>query len=222
MNDTQPGQVVTPHSSSEEPQLPQPLPNGQPAPDRPEAVPEPTPAPSPAAGPDAMSVSVPQANGFTPSDPALNDVTWTAAEFIEHEKSANWYGALAAVGVIIAALVYFLTKDKISTAVVVVVLIGFGFYAARKPQTQEYRLSVGGIQIGSKVYNFHDFKAFSVVEDGAVISVILSPLRRFMPPLTIYVAPQVEEQVIDFLSAFMPFEQHRADAVDSLMRKIRF
>ena len=41
--------------------------------------------------------------------------SWTASEFISHEKTTGWYGALAAGGVLFAALVYLLTHGWIST-----------------------------------------------------------------------------------------------------------
>jgi hypothetical protein len=48
------------------------------------------------------------------------------------------------------------------------------------------------------------------------------PLKRFMPPLTVYLAPEMEEQIVDFLAQLLPFERHRQDAVDGLLKRIRF
>lgn len=176
------------------------------------------PAPEPEQALIAESVNTP----LPPSDSAVEDIAWTAAEFIEREKGPQWYGVLVLVTVAIAAVAYLFTKDVISVGTILVVMLGFALFAARKPREQDYLLSVHGIQIGSKVYNIHDFKAFSITEEGGVISVVLAPLKRFMPPLTMYVAPEAEERVFNFLSLLMPFEQHRHDAVDSLMRRIRF
>jgi hypothetical protein len=150
------------------------------------------------------------------------DISWTAAEFVEHEKSASWYLALALVGGVVAAIAYLISHDKITTGVIVFVMVGFGLLAARRPREQHYRLTAQGVQIGNRAYGFQDFRTFSVTEDGSIVSIVFTPLKRFMPALTIYVAPNLEEQVVQFLSAFLPFERHRVDAVDSLMRRIRF
>lgn len=123
---------------------------------------------------------------------------------------------------VVAALAYLISHDKITTGVILLVMLGFGIAAARRPRTQQYRLSPGGLQIGGRAYSFHEFRTFSVTEDGSIVSIVFTPLKRFMPALTIYVAPDIEEQVVGFLSAFLPFERHKADAVDSLMRRIRF
>jgi hypothetical protein len=157
------------------------------------------------------------------SQPSLDGViTWTASEFISNEKGTGWYAILFAGSAALAALVYFITKDKISTGVVVLAALAFANFAGHKPRTQQYGVSRDGIQIGTKVYGFQDFKAFSIIEEGAIASIVFMPLKRFMPPLTVYVAPEMEDQVVDYLGAFLPFEQRRADAIDSLMRRIRF
>jgi hypothetical protein len=156
------------------------------------------------------------------SQPLSEEIRWTASEFIAHEKSAGWYGLLALAGLAAASLDYLITRDLFSTAVILFAAVAFGVFAGRQPRTQEYGLSRQGIQVGLKSYNFQDFKTFSVAEEGAIASIIFMPLKRFMPPLTLYVAPDMEDQVVDYLSAFLPFEQHKADAVDSLLRRIRF
>lgn len=157
------------------------------------------------------------------NDPALpGQLTWTASEFIAHEKSAGWYLLLTLGGVAAAVAAYFLTKDKLTTGVVIFAAIAFGIFAARKPSVQSYTITRSGLLVGQKMYDFQGFKSFSVAEDGAIASVVFMPLKRFMPPLTVYLAPEMEEQIVDFLAQLLPFEHHRQDAVDGLLKRIRF
>lgn len=239
----QPGQVISPHGA-DEPAVPN---TGAPEPERPiEPAAEPTPPPTPGLEPVADPVTVLAPNPDLPlpgaevneaewsfrteSDaipgipqPQLSGpLTWMAAEFIEHEKSPQWYGLLALGGFAAAAIDYWITHDLFSTGVILFAVAAFGLFAARKPREQQYGLDAQGILVGNKVYQYHDFKTFSVIDEGKAISVVFMPLKRFMPPLTIYLTPDIEEKVLNFLSAFLPFEQHRADAVDSLLRRIRF
>lgn len=237
-NTQQPGQVIVPHDSNE----PQTTGDGAPEPERPTEQPEPAPTPTAPPEPAATAVT-PQAvepqsmatpdtanwqfhqeaeTGLGAQEPLPDNINWTASEFIAHEKSASWYGILALTGLVAAGLDYLITRDIFSTVVILFAAVAFGVFAGRKPRTQEYNLSRLGIQIGVKSYSFQDFKTFSISEEGAIASVIFMPLKRFMPPLTLYVAPDMEDQVVDYLSAFLPFEQHKADAVDSLLRRIHF
>lgn len=149
-------------------------------------------------------------------------VSWTASEFVAHEKNANWYGLLALAGVLGTVIIYLLTKDIVSSAMILVVTVIFGVFASRKPRVLEYVLDQSGIHIGPKFYAYGDFKSFSVFEEGSLNAVLLMPLRRFMPSLTIYYDPQDEEKIIQVLSDYLPFEERDHDMVDKLMRKVRF
>jgi len=236
MDDMQPGQLIVPHNSDD----PKPVGEDAPQPQRPEEEPrpDPDPAPPPAPIPDTTAVppepslyrpeAQPVASQPLQSDPAstgqgaADDISWTAAEFVAHEKGAGWYALLIVIGLAIASVAYFLIKDLISTITIILAMIMLGVYAARKPKQQEYALNHQVIQVGMRTYSFHDYKNFSVAEEGDTASVVFMPLKRFMPPLTIYVAPGVEDQVVDFLANILPFEPHRADAIDSLLRRIHF
>ncbi len=149
-------------------------------------------------------------------------ITWTASEFVAHEKTAVWYLLLAIASAAIAALIYLITKDAVSVAVVVVAGLLLGAYGARQPRQLGYRLDQHGISIGQKSYNYDEFRSFSVHPEGAFSSIIFMPLKRFAAPLTIYYAPADEEQILTLLNDQLPFEPQRRDAVDSLMRRIRF
>jgi hypothetical protein len=163
-----------------------------------------------------------EANPALSQKAALDDVTWTASEFIEHSKGIGWYGLLMLAGLAVAGLNFFFTKDVVSTVLLALAVLIFGIYAGHKPREQQYHLSPQGLQIGGKLYVFQAFKAFSVAEEGSTASIVFTPLGRFAPPVTIYVAHDMEDRVLNYISNFLPLEQRRADAVDGLLRKIRF
>lgn len=149
-------------------------------------------------------------------------VTWTASEFVAHDKSPGWYAMLMLGTLLLAALVFFITRDFISVAVIVVAGLLLGVYGAHQPRQLEYVVDQRGIGIGQKYHPYDEFKSFSVVTDGAFSSLVFMPLKRFAVPTTIYYAPADEERILDTLTDHLPLEEHRGDAVDSLMRRIRF
>jgi hypothetical protein len=154
--------------------------------------------------------------------PKTQDVSWTASEFIAHEKSFSWYAALFAVGIIAAIGIFAITRDAVSVAVVVVSAALLGIYGSRRPRQLEYRVDDSGLTIGEKRYGYDEFRSFAVVPEGAFSSIIFMPLRRFALPTTIYYAPNVEEDIVNILSVSLPLQEHKHDAVDRLMRRIRF
>lgn len=150
------------------------------------------------------------------------EITWTASEFVAHEKSAGWYGLLGLAAVAVAALVYLITRDYVSVSVVVVGAVVLGFYGATKPRQLEYRLDQQGLSIGAKRYTYNEFRSFAVVPEQAFSSIIFMPLKRFAVPIAIYYAPDDEERILGLLADRLPFEEAPRDAVGNLMRRIRF
>lgn len=250
MNDSQPGQLIVPHEPEQpatppagqpEPERPSEQPDAappapSPAPE-PVSVTEPTPASSPVVAPEVSQAPVLSAEPAPVwrtdgGDPApsynqasampLEDISWTATESMDHSKGFTWYAVLLLTGIVLIGGIYLITKDKITAATIAVVLLVFGLYAGRRPHAQDYTLSVQGIRIGARAYGLHEFKAFSMAREGANTAVVLMPLKRFMPSLTVYVSPDLEERVVQFLSSTMPFEAHRTDALESFMRRIHF
>ena len=149
-------------------------------------------------------------------------IKWSASEFIEHQKNADWYLLLIIASAVLAAAVYLFTKDIISVVMIVVVAIVFGIFAARKPRVLNYQIDETGIHIEAKFYPYANFKSFAVVSEDTINSIWLMPLKRFMPILTIYFAPDDEQKIISVLGNFLPVETHQPDPIDRLMHRLRF
>ncbi len=149
-------------------------------------------------------------------------VTWTASEFVAHEKSTGWYATLLLATIIIIVIVYLLTRDKVSAGVVLICAAFLAILAGRKPRQLQYRVDGSGVTVGQKHFEYGLFKSFAVVPEGTFSSIVFMPLKRFAPLTTIYYAPEDEEKIVNLLSDQLPFERHKLDAVDSLMRRIRF
>ena len=160
-----------------------------------------------------------------PQRPAHLDesaITWTASEYIAHDKSSGWYVSVGLGSSVLALLIYLLTHDSLSTGIVIVVGILFGVIAARQPRTLPYAVDQAGVTIGQKFYPYTDFKSFAVMEEDAIYSILLLPMKRFMPGVSLYYPPDQEEDILNVLSDFLPHEPRTADVVDRLARKLRF
>jgi len=151
-----------------------------------------------------------------------DQITWSASEYIAHQKNSGWYMALGGAALAFSAIVYVLTKDFVSVAVILIAAVIFGFYAGRQPRVQQYTINPAGIGIGGKMYGFDQMKTFSITQEGAFSSITFWPMKRFMPAVSIYYDPQDEEKIVTYLSNFLPMDTEKRDPIDNLMRKIRF
>ncbi len=181
--------------------------------------------------PDAATQNAPEPGWeFKPGDSTAPptdktkelSVSWTASEFVLHQKNTGWYAAWALGSSVSVAVVYFVTREIFSSVLVAVILLAFGIYSGRKPRTLQYQADGEGIHIGSKTYPYNDFKSFALIDEGAFNSISLVPMKRFMPAISMYYDPRDEEHVLTVISAYLPFEEGKKDAIDRLMHRIRF
>ena len=154
--------------------------------------------------------------------PGADSVSWSASEFVAHDKSIQWFINLGAAAVIIAGVIYILTRDYITAAVILFAALLLAVMARRSPKELQYRVDDRGIQVDGKFYGFDQFRSFSVVQEGAFSSLEFVPLKRFAPLLTVYYAPDHEEVIFDILPKFLPLEKSHRDLIDSFMNRIRF
>lgn len=154
--------------------------------------------------------------------PSEVSVKWTASEYIAHEKSAGWYALLGVAVAIAALLVYVFTRDIVSGVVIGIIGMAFGVFAARRPKELEYAILPSGVHIGQRRYEYERLKSFSLVHEGPVRAIIITPLQRFSLPISIYFASEDEQKIVDTLSNYLPYEERDHDIIDRAMKKIRF
>jgi hypothetical protein len=161
-------------------------------------------------------------SGLLSNEPS-KPFTWSAAEFIAHQKSFVWYLILGLTTIVIAGLVYVLYHhDLFSVIVIVVAAVFFGIVANRQPRTLEYKVDDVGLSIGEKLYAYDSFRSFSIVDEDSASSIILKPLKRFMPLITVYYSPHDEKSIVDVISKHLPVDTHQLDPIDSLIRRIHY
>lgn len=170
---------------------------------------------------------------YEPDAPSLADtkkpiktsenISWTASEYISHEKNTGWYVMLGIGTALVTMLIYFLSGGSIlSSVVVLLICISIGVLGARQPGSVQYSLESDGVHIGQKFYPYHNFKSFSLVQDEGVASIWLKPLKRFLPPVNMYYSPEDEDKIVNMLDNFLPREDREPDAIDRLSHRFRF
>lgn len=149
------------------------------------------------------------------------EVSWQAAEFIEHHHGPGWYAGLIIATAALAALVFLITRDYFATGIIIVAGIIVWVFAGHKPTKADYQISGAGLSINGKNYPYGSYKSFSVMREGALNSINLIPLKRFMPPVAAYFEPKDEARITEALGEHLPLEDRKMDAVDRLSRRLR-
>jgi hypothetical protein len=154
--------------------------------------------------------------------PYVQPITWSAAEYIEHQKSPMWFATVFLAIVVATAIVYLITEDLISSVAILIIGVAFTAFAGRPPQTLEYSLDGTGVHIDTKSYPYSRFRSFAILDDQPVPTIMLIPIRRFDLPINLHFDGADGDKIVDILGKFLPGEQRNAPPVDRLMSKIRF
>lgn len=175
--------------------------------------------------PDAVvETNTPELNYVEPTASPVEDepVKWMANEYFHPEKNGLWYVLFALVVLGFIAVDLFVLKSYTFSVLVVVMAAAVIVYSRRAPRSIQYVLSgKQGLYIGEKLYNFADFKAFGLIRDGEHHSIMLIPVKRFGPGVSVYFPEEVGEQIVDILGNRLPMEILKLDAIDIIVRKLR-
>src|SRR5204862_6780281 len=95
-------------------------------------------------------------------------------------------------------------------------------FSVHKPKQVQYELSASGLKTGDKSYPLTTFKSYSIIREGAISSINLTPVKRFMPPISIYYEPADESKIASILGEHLPMTEGGLDTIERLSRRLRF
>ena len=91
----------------------------------------------------------------------MEKLSWSALEYEEKERSADWFWALGVIVITssIASIIY----GNYFFAVLLILSGGLlGFFAVKKPDIIPYELNEKGLKIGTRFYLYENIKSFWV------------------------------------------------------------
>jgi hypothetical protein len=152
---------------------------------------------------------------------APENLTWTAKEFIEHERGGGWYAMLILATMLVAGALYLVTKDFFGSGTILAVGVATAAYVSHKPKELIYEISSLGVKIGDKQYGYGLFKSFSVIHEGQHSSISLESIKKFMPPMTLYFPPENEDQIANAIGNHLPLEKREQNITERLAHRFR-
>jgi hypothetical protein len=155
------------------------------------------------------------------STAAPENISWTSKEFIEHERGGSWYIMLIVGSGLLAVIIYFITKDYFAVGATVAVGIIGAIYASHKPDELNYELTSRSIKVGPKTYNYSTFKSFSIAHEGAHTSIVLEPIKRYLPPMTLYFPPENEKDITNAIGNHLPLQDHEPTITERLAHRFK-
>lgn len=173
---------------------------------------------------DSVSVETVPAANVNSAAPEVDEppVSWTANEYVDLPKGVIWYGAAVAVVLALIAVDIFFLKSYTFSVLLVVMAVALFIYSSRPPRSIQYTLSGRqGLYVGEKLYHLSEFRSFGLIDDDGHHSIMLIPVKRFAPGVSVYFPEEAGEQIVDILGQRLPMETIKLDVFDIVIRKLR-
>ncbi len=152
--------------------------------------------------------------------PEQQPIQWQAPEYMQDHRSAWWFIIFWVVVVILMVVAVVLIKSWSFAILIPAMAAALTIYSHRPPRQLSYVLSSKGLYINEKLHPMSEFKSFGVVREEALPSVMLIPVKRFRPGLTVYFPAEVGEAVVDLLGSRIPMQDITLDFFDKLIRQL--
>jgi len=153
--------------------------------------------------------------------PAIEPVSWVAHEYIHREKGTLWFTLFAIIFVGLGAISIFLMHSWTFAALLVVIAVVVVVYSRRPPRELNYSLTDDGLMIDNTLHKFSTFKSFGIIRDGEEFSVMLIPIQRFQPGISVYFPEESGEAIVDALGSRLPMKDLHLDVIDRIVRLLR-
>jgi hypothetical protein len=149
-------------------------------------------------------------------------LSWSASEFVQHDKSNRWYFNLGVGAVTVAILTFVITRQILSAVVILLMAVMFGLYGRTKPKTLQYAVQTDGIIVGNDFLTYDTIKSFSVIAENGMPYVQILLQKRLSIPVNIYADPAQLDQVATILGQYIPYDQKKRDIADIISSRLRF
>lgn len=149
-------------------------------------------------------------------------VHWSAVEYINNEKGGLWFISFGLIVLALIAIDILFLHAYTFSVLVIVMAISVVVFSRRPARTIDYTLSGNqGLYVGERLYHFSEFKSFGLIRDRNQHSLMLIPVKRFSPGVSVYFPKEAGERIVDILGTRLPMENLKLDMIDLIVQKLR-
>ena len=123
----------------------------------------------------------------------MNSIEWSALEYVEKERSRDWFWALGVI-VVASALAALIYGNYFFAMLILISGALLGFFAIKKPDEISYELNDKGLKIRTRLYPYENIKSFWVQKENKPILFIKSE-RVFMPVISIPIQDSLVDEI---------------------------
>lgn len=157
----------------------------------------------------------------------MERLEWSALEYEEKERSADWFWALGVIIVTssIASIIY---SNYFFATLLILSGVLLAFFAVKKPEIIHYELNNKGLKIGTRLYPYENIKSFWVqIDHSGEIEIkptlFIKTERLFMPVISIPIENEMAREIHEvFISINIPEEETKEHPSEKIIEYLGF
>lgn len=152
-----------------------------------------------------------------------NDInlSWSALEYEEKDRSADWFWALGVI-VITASVTSIIFSNYFFAALILLSGGLLYFFAKKPPGLINYEINIKGIKMNSYFYPYKNLKAFHIQKEGKP-TLFIKTHRFFLPIISIPAEYNMLDEIKNvFLEKNVPEEEMREHPAEKIMETLGF
>lgn len=148
-------------------------------------------------------------------------IRWSAFEYEEKKRSADWFWALGVV-VMASSAASLIYGNYFFAMLLVLGGVLLGFFAIKKPGMISYELGEKGLKVKDRIFLYENIKSFWV-QPGEKPTLFIKSERIFMPILSIPIEQSLAGRIRDFmLAGDVPEEEMKEQPAEKIMESLGF
>lgn len=153
----------------------------------------------------------------------VDNFHWRAPEFIKVKRNKIWFFNLWAV-VLALAFIFLAMANYFAVAVSLVAGFAILVTVIKDPKIVEITLTQNGLKINNEEFKFKEIKKFFLKTSEEALDELIFITNKINPSkLNIILDPQINKnELIEFLSKFIPQEEYQESLSDLLAKVFKF
>jgi len=148
-------------------------------------------------------------------------ISWTAREFVYHEKSKGWFVGLGILS--FAFFIVALLMENYLFAFIIIITAGLiAMMAAKKPKNIKIAISNKGIYINDDHQSYEKISSFWIFEEDEDKKLSLANKTWPKIPRLVMLESQDPQTVREILKEFIEEREHNETTADIIAKKVQF
>mgnify|MGYP001576987073 CR=1 FL=1 len=149
----------------------------------------------------------------------MQELRWKDFEYLNHEKSIDWYWGLGVVTILGVGLSIFFDNTLLA------ILIGMGgiaigLFAMREPKEIEYIIGERTIILGDETHPYNELESFSIDHQHHDVKLIIVSKKFFLPYIVITIKEHHPDTVREYLVRKLPEGAHQEPIIHAIAERI--